>query len=421
MPKVRYYLPVLLLYMITSVIFVAVFAGIFYQQKKDELLSASITSLRNEASIISHALRKGYLDERGGFRDYEAVIFDAKKGEFLAREFEPDFEYVFELFKSQTSSEKAARAGHNFDADFSAQAIKDFELDLNKRDLNATKADSKPRRLLFFVSDERYVYYFDGRNGISVLLRSDMFAHQLSALKSWLFILCACASLAMCVVAYFIVRMSYAPLLRHINGLNAFITDTTHEINTPLSVILMSVEMFEKNPPKYLENIRLAARTLSMLYSDLSANLKAVPLSLGECDIKALIEQRVRFFEPLAAKKELSFELSLPESFTLNTDEYRISKIIDNLLSNAVKYSNKAEKIYINLDESGISVAQKGVVIPPEKMSKIYDKFTRFDTTNGGFGVGLSLVKTYCCELGYTINCTSSEEQTKFSVSFKKA
>lgn len=407
--------------MITSVIFVAVFAGVFYQHKKDKLLSASISSLRSEASAISHALRKGYIDERGGFRDYEAVVFDAKKGEFLTREFEPDFEYIFELFKSQTPSKKAARAGHNFDANFSSKIMRDFQLNLSKQDLNATQNPQKPHRLLFFASDEKYIYYFDGRNGIIVLLRSDEFAHQLSALKSWLFILCACVALAMCVVAFFIVRMSYAPLLRHIKGLNAFITDTTHEINTPLSVILMSVEMFEKNPPKYLENIRLAARTLSMLYSDLSANLKAVPLSLGECDIKALIEQRVRFFEPLAAKKELSFELGLPESLTLNTDEYRLSKIIDNLLSNAVKYSNKAEKIYINLDESGISVAQKGVVIPPEKMSKIYDKFTRFDTTNGGFGVGLSLVKNYCCELGYSINCTSNEEQTKFSVSFKKS
>ena len=419
MPKVKYYLPVLLLYMITSVIFAAVFAGIFYQQKKDELLSASIAFLRSEASVISHALRKGYLDERGGFRDYEAVIFDAKRGKFLAREFEPDFEYVFELFKSQTPSEKAARSGHNFDANFSARAIKDFQLDF-KSEFNATK-EPKPRRLLFFVTDESYVYYFDGRDGISVLLRSNEFAHELSALKSWLFILCACASLAMCVVAYFIVRMSYAPLLRHINGLNTFITDTTHEINTPLSVILMSVEMFDKNPPKYLENIRLAARTLSMLYSDLSANLKAVPLSLGEFDVSAILKERVRFFELLAAKKNLEFSLDMPQNLVLKTDEYRISKIIDNLLSNAVKYSNKGEKIYINLNENGISVAQKGVVIPPEKMSKIYDKFTRFDSTNGGFGVGLSLVKTYCCELGYSINCTSSEEQTKFSVSFKKA
>ena len=150
MPKVKYYLPVLLLYMITSVIFVAVFAGVFYQQKKDELLSTSITLLRSEASAISHALRNGYLDERGGFRDYEMVIFDAKRGKFLAREFEPDFEYVFELFKTQTPSKKAARAGHKFDENFSARAIRDFQLDF-KSEFNATK-EPKPRRLLFFLS-----------------------------------------------------------------------------------------------------------------------------------------------------------------------------------------------------------------------------------------------------------------------------
>ena len=76
------------------------------------------------------------------------VIFDAKRGEFLAREFEPDFEYVFELFKTQTPSKKAARAGHKFDENFSARAIRDFQLDF-KSEFNATKSPKPAMRAIF--------------------------------------------------------------------------------------------------------------------------------------------------------------------------------------------------------------------------------------------------------------------------------
>ena len=175
--------------------------------------------------------------------------------------------------------------------------------------------------------------------------------------------------------------------------------------------------MYEKNPQKYLANIKNAAFSLSQLFSDLSSTLKTQPLSFEHIDVSALIKERVGFFELSASKKQISFKLDLAP-LELTSDKFRLSKIIDNLLSNAIKYSFSGEIISVSLENNKLAIAQKGVVINKQNLEKIYDKFTRFDRTNGGFGIGLSLVKRFCDELNYTITASSNEKQTTFCVSF---
>ena len=220
------------------------------------------------------------------------------------------------------------------------------------------------------------------------------------------------------IIAFVLVRLAYLPLLAQIRALNNFITDTTHEINTPLSVILMSSEMFDKNPPKYLDNIKIAAKTLSGIYNDLALNLKNNPNSISKFDVQKLIESRIKLFELSANAKGIEFEIS-SISFELNSDMQKLGKIIDNLISNAIKYSSKNSKIIINLDKNSFEIINFGTVISKENLDKIYDKFSRFDTQNGGFGIGLSLVKRYCDELGFAIVCQSRDNQTKFTITLR--
>lgn len=373
MPKKRYYLPVLLVYIITSMVMVCAFCALFYHHKQNELFEQNIFKLRDQARFILHFARSNdeNISQISGFKDYEIFV---QKGDKILQ--------------------------------------KDFDLQINFLSENG-----EMHRRSAFLKDEKYVYYSLWRDDTMVVLRSDKLAKDLKNIFFMLLSIGTICFVVICAVSYFIVKMSYKPLLTHIKGLNNFITDTTHEINTPLSVILMSVEMFEKNPQKYLNNIKSASKTLSLLFSDLSANLKVMPLNIENVNISELIKQRISFFELLANKKSLSFELDL-ESLSLKTDLFRFTKIVDNLISNAIKYSFASEVIFIKLNKESFEVWQKGVVIPPEKIGKIYDKYARFDSTNGGFGIGLSLVKSYCDELKYKISCTSSEEETRFTIKF---
>lgn len=402
----KYPLLVLALYICTSGIFVLFFGVFYYQTKKDDILNYAAASLRDGARQIAYIRRiGGDIDAIAGFRGYDINLFNIPKNAYEIQEFNalPAEVKAALNYKISLTHDKGAKPKNN-------------KMQASSDEIFHFKHSHS------FILTKTHAYYlaFINKHSDILLLRTNVPIKAIDALYSRVLLLCALSFGVILVLSYFIVRLSYAPLLRHIKALDSFIADTTHEINTPLSVILMSLEMYEKNPSKYLANIKNAAFNLSQLFTDLSSTLKTQPLSLEMIEVSALIRERASFFELSASKKHLSFALDLAP-FKLKSDRFRLSKIIDNLLSNAVKYSQNGEIIHVILQDNTLKVEQKGVVIKPKDMKKIYEKFARFDRTNGGFGIGLSLVKRFCDELGYTISANSSEQKTSFCIKFLSA
>ena len=225
--------------------------------------------------------------------------------------------------------------------------------------------------------------------------------------------------LAILIIAYFIIRLSLRPLYRRIDFLNGFIRDTTHEINTPLSVILMSIEMFETDPQKYLNNIKTASKTISTLYEDLTLvkfggeeDNAVTTFSLSE-----LVRDRLSYFGLNLEQKNINLNAQIAE-VQLRSSYKKVRKIIDNLLSNAIKYCDENGDVGVNLTPSALMISNGGAGIAKENLSRIFDLYARFDERNGGFGIGLHIVKTFCDELGFKISCKSKEGLTEFRVEF---
>lgn len=219
-------------------------------------------------------------------------------------------------------------------------------------------------------------------------------------------------------IAYIIVKLSFKNMQNQLNLLNNFIIDTTHEINTPLCIILMSIEMFPNNPKKYLNNIKTASKTLSNIYDDLvRLNLLEEKNDLKNIDIKALLEERISFFTTFLEQKKITLSTSL-EALTLKSDDNKLTKIFDNLLSNAIKYSKENQQITLVLKDKSFKIINYNAYIKKNDLKKIFEKFKRFDKQNGGFGIGLSIVKKYCDDLNIQISCESDEEKTSFELKF---
>ena len=205
------------------------------------------------------------------------------------------------------------------------------------------------------------------------------------------------------------------PMRDSIMLLDRFIKDTTHELNTPLAAILANIEtmdksvMIDKNRKK-LERIDIAARTVSTLYKDLTfLTLEQEKENEDEpVDVAGLIADRVEYFEVLARSKQIGFKLDL-DAVTVVMDRRKLTRVIDNLISNAIKYNKRGGSIEVVLDKEKLSIRDTGIGIAEEKIPLMFDRYLRFNSSEGGFGVGLSIVKKILDEYGLEVAVDSKE------------
>jgi len=201
-------------------------------------------------------------------------------------------------------------------------------------------------------------------------------------------------------VAILLAKIMLNPIKNLISSLKTFIKNTTHEMNTPISTILMSYEHFDKSDLnkkqlRSLDRIEIATKTLSTLYNDMTfiSFHEHIVYEKRVIDVKEVLLERIKYIDTFIRFKGLHLSTEL-EDVSFSIDERKLVLLMDNLLSNAVKFSKPKGKIHIVLNEKFLSVKDEGIGIAKEDQEKI---FRRFETSNG-FGVGLDIVNNICKE-----------------------
>ena len=385
--KTQILFKILSLYLVSSVLFLGYFFINDYKNKKEALILNEVKSLKEIKMGIYMKARMSGLDSVSSLTNEKGVhaCIVLENGEKIYKDFDC----------------KNINKGKNVNLIDGKVAI--FEKIQYMED-NAT--DELARADIFLV----------GKN-----INGEILSLQISTtLKAAFFLF------ALLFVALYLAKLSLKPLYKKIETLNRFIKDSTHEINTPLSVISMSIEtadlenLNERNLKRF-NNISLAAKSLNNIYDalvHLSFNLDR-PSKKELVDLNLLITQRLNYFSPFFAKRGLKIEASLKPSF-INADLEDMSKILDNLLSNASKYASLNSKVRIILEPNFFSISNTGRGISKEEQIKIFDRYTRFNEDQGGFGIGLNLVKECCKKNGIEVKCTSDlDGETTFSLSWR--
>ena len=228
------------------------------------------------------------------------------------------------------------------------------------------------------------------------------------------------------IIAFYLSKTALAPLHAKITALNRFIKDSTHEINTPLSVILMSIETADKKSLsqrnlKRINNIETAAKTLSHIYEDLTylsfGASRAAPKE--ELNFKEILSERLEFFAPFFAKRALDLRINLKDAL-INANTYELKRAVDNLLSNAVKYTNSGGYVTVSLSKDELKISNSGEGLSKEQQDKIFERYTRFNEGQGGFGIGLNLVKRACENNAIVVTCESEPgKETTFTLRWR--
>ena len=385
---------ILSLYLITSAIFLGYFFTNDYNMKKEALVSNEVKNLKE---IKMGIYMKARMDGIGAVKKFTAeknvkACIVSKSGEILYSD--------EDCAKFDGGDKDKSKEGGAIDSDGRVAIFEALQnMDENGADDLATA---------------------------KIALSGKDIASELNLLRIRtalnLFIILA----ILMIIAFYLSKTALAPLHAKITALNRFIKDSTHEINTPLSVILMSIETADKKSLsqrnlKRINNIETAAKTLSHIYEDLTylsfGASRAAPKE--ELNFKEILSERLEFFAPFFAKRALDLRINLKDAL-INANTYELKRAVDNLLSNAVKYTNSGGYVTVSLSKDELKISNSGEGLSKEQQDKIFERYTRFNEGQGGFGIGLNLVKRACENNAIVVTCESEPgKETTFTLRWR--
>jgi len=211
-----------------------------------------------------------------------------------------------------------------------------------------------------------------------------------------------------------------------------FIEDASHELKTPLAVIMASTDLLEqsKNKKKYIENIKLETEKMNKLVYDmldLSKLDKEQDKSLyKEINLTKLVYKNILTFEALAFEKNIKIETVLEDNINFSCDEEKISEVIGILLDNAIKHNYENENIKVELksvkNQIILKVINKGKEIKKGDEERIFERFYRSDKSRNRkenrYGLGLAIAKKIIENHNGKITASSKDNITTFKITF---
>ena len=265
-----------------------------------------------------------------------------------------------------------------------------------------------------FYNDEEKLIIVDsstvGHLGIwYIALKDNSLKEKISNLKLNIFLIFLIFYTIIAIVSWSLAKLFLKPIKDDRERLNNFIKDTTHELNTPISAIIMSCED-DNLTKKQIDRIKFSAKRVSEIYKDLTyiflGNIEKK--SLDKIDLSKVIKEEIINFEPMIARKRLKININIEEFFyEINKDDF--IRLFNNLFSNAIKYNKTDGNIDIILQNSELIIKDSGIGISKDKIKDIFNRYYRATNQSGGFGLGLNIVNMICKTYNIKIDVQSSE------------
>lgn len=220
------------------------------------------------------------------------------------------------------------------------------------------------------------------------------------------------------------------PVVRTWQDQQQFISDASHELKTPLTVILSSADLLAESAPAeeqtYVENIRAESRRMKKLVEEMLTLFRAESVrretAFSEVDLSDVVTDAALRFEPVVFESGRRLLYTIDEGLQVSGDRDALERLTGILLDNAVKYAPQGTDIHLTLTHQDrtacLAVENGGDPIPPEVAAHLFDRFYRADSsrTGTGFGLGLAIARAIVQNHRGNIICRSQEGLNRFSV-----
>lgn len=285
----------------------------------------------------------------------------------------------------------------------------------------------------------RVIYYKNGSNPCKIALTGTGYlTHSMLKLCAALLGIWAGAMALFWAVSNRLSIIAARPMEEAIRREKQFVADASHDLKTPLSVILANNAILMENPDapagtlaRWLDSTQEAAKRMQQLIGEMltlaEAERQETPLTLEPIDLADIAMKAALELESVAFEKNVTLDTDLPEKCVIRGNADYLLRIVTSLLENALKYEPAGGQVILALTQSKrktvLSVRNPGSRIPEEDLPHVFDRFYRGDksrtNSQSSFGLGLAITKEMTQRLGATVTAASSEtEGTTFRVTF---
>lgn len=246
--------------------------------------------------------------------------------------------------------------------------------------------------------------------------------------------------LAFLLISIYLADWALKPVAKSWESQRRFIADASHELKTPLTVILANTEILSSHKEdtiehqyKWIEYIKAEASHMSGLVNDLlflaKSDVSRENVVLAEVNMSDIMWNCYLPFESIAFEQGKNLEADIAPNIMIQGDAGKLKQLIMILLDNACKYTEKGGSIKVTLSQKTekskvyLTVNNSGKPISQEHLNHLFERFYRAEESRarekGGYGLGLSIAKTISQMHEGKITVTSTKEEgTTFTVSF---
>ena len=211
-----------------------------------------------------------------------------------------------------------------------------------------------------------------------------------------------------------------------------FVADASHDLKTPLTVILSNSELLKQqseaaDTPE-VDRIEAAGRRMKDLVQKMLtlARMEDDPNrgAWESMDLSDMVMEGALAFEATAFEKGLTIDENVESGLVVKGNRAQVQSVLECLLDNACKYADPGSSVTVSLEKAGkrakLTVHNTGSYIPPADLPHVFERFYRADksrTASDSSGLGLAIVQSVVESMGGTVSVESSESAgTAFTV-----
>ena len=273
----------------------------------------------------------------------------------------------------------------------------------------------------------RYAYAFTPNNTLIIMDNLDVNNILLNQLLSNIILFAFC-EVVIFIITYLITKWIITPVKNSFEKQKIFVADASHELKTPLSVMIASADAYMSDKDdKWVVNMKNESERMIKLVTellDLAKTEEEQDIKMSEANLSDIIESSTLTFESLFYENKLKLKYDIEPNIKILCNENLIIELMSILIDNAIKHSKDKGEVNVNLYRKNkdiiLEVKNEGLPIKKEDEEKIFERFYKVDSSrnrnSNNYGLGLAIAKNICIKHNASISASSSDGCTTFKV-----